>query len=58
MDVEECSRCKGSGEIARRNKSPFSFVAAGPVPEDARGVTAETCDVCRGTCYVECEDKP
>jgi DnaJ-class molecular chaperone len=51
-DVVECSRCKGSGEVAI-SAANGRFVAAGPVPDDARGVAVSTCDECRGTGYVE-----
>ncbi len=53
MDVEECKRCNGSGEIAVRTTGSMSYVCAGPVPEDARGVIGVTCDHCRGIGYVE-----
>ncbi len=41
-----CPRCNGSGEIARRNTGMMSYVCAGPVPEDARGVISAKCDRC------------
>lgn len=56
MDIEECKRCNGSGEIARRTTYPLSYVGPGPVPEDARNVCGVTCDVCLGMGYVETEE--
>lgn len=57
MDVEECGRCGGSGEIAISARTG-RFVAAGPVPEDARGVARATCPCCGGTGYVETNEVP
>jgi len=54
-DIEECHRCKRSGEIAVRTSSG-NFFAPGPVPEDARGVVAITCDECSGMGYIEEKD--
>lgn len=53
MDREpiECRRCNGSGEIAINNVNG-RYVAAGPVPDDARGVAVSTCDACAGMGYV------
>lgn len=56
MDIEECKRCNGSGEIARRTTYPLSYVGPGPVPEDARNVCGVTCDECLGMGYVETEE--
>lgn len=56
-DVQECRQCKGSGEIAVR-ASTGRFFAAGPVPDDAKGVAACTCDECCGMGYVETGDDP
>lgn len=36
MDVEECPKCKGSGEIAIDART-CRYVATGPVPDDAKG---------------------
>jgi DnaJ-class molecular chaperone len=52
-DVEECSRCNGSGEVAL-NAFTLAYKCAGPVPDDARGVVSETCARCRGMGYIEC----
>ena len=54
MDVEECPRCKGSGEIAIDAKT-CRYVAPGPVPDDAKGVVSSTCFTCAGMGYVEME---
>lgn len=51
-DVHECHRCKGSGEIAI-SAANGRFVAAGPVPDDAKGVAVATCDECHGMGAVE-----
>jgi hypothetical protein len=48
MTVEECSKCRGSGEIACRTRDG-SYKCAGPVPDDARGVFSVNCFECRGT---------
>ena len=48
MAFAACGRCNGSGEIAIR-ATTGAFVAAGPVPEDARGIAASHCDKCGGT---------
>ena len=53
-DVEECSLCNGSGEIAL-NAWTLAYKCAGPVPDDARGVVAEICPKCRGIGYIECD---
>ena len=44
----ECERCNGSGIIGLRARTG-TYVAPGPVPEDARGFIEATCDVCRGS---------
>ena len=54
-DVEECPRCKGSGEIAIDART-CRYVAPGPVPDDAKGVVSSTCFTCAGMGYIECED--
>ena len=51
-DVAECHKCKGSGEIAI-SVTTAKFLFAGPVPEDARGIAAATCYVCKGCGYVD-----
>lgn len=51
-DVTECRRCNGSGEIAI-SAITGRFVAAGPVPDDAKGVAIATCDECQGIGYIE-----
>ena len=56
MDVEECPRCKGCGEIAIDAKT-CRYVAPGPVPDEANGVVSSTCFTCAGMGYVECEDR-
>lgn len=43
-----CDRCGGSGEVAVSVYYPMSYVGAGPVPEDARGVVGRVCDECGG----------
>ena len=43
----KCLYCAGSGEIGRRTTS-HSYVAPGPVPDDARGVYGEECPRCSG----------
>jgi hypothetical protein len=45
----ECHRCNGTGEIARSVHYPMAYRGPGPVPDDARGVTAAKCDRCDGT---------
>lgn len=52
MDVE-CARCDGSGEIAVRTGGSMSYVCAGPVPDDARGVTGVSCDRCNGSGVIQ-----
>lgn len=52
MEPVECRRCHGSGEVAI-SATTGRFVAAGPVPDDAKGVAVETCPVCLGIGYVE-----
>jgi DnaJ-class molecular chaperone len=52
-DVCECERCKGSGTVARSTSYPLAYRAAGPVPDDARGVFEATCDKCHGIGYIE-----
>ena len=43
---QDCRRCNGSGEIA---VSIYTLAERpGPVPDDARGVTAQTCPDCHG----------
>ncbi|MDY0242183.1 MAG: hypothetical protein RBR34_08400 [Rhodospirillaceae bacterium] len=42
MEPVECRRCHGSGEVAI-SATTGRFVAAGPVPDDAKGV-AEALD--------------
>ena len=49
----DCRRCRGSGEIAYRNTFPMTETGPGPVPEDARGVTARKCPACNGTGVVD-----
>jgi DnaJ-class molecular chaperone len=44
----ECERCNGSGLIGLRARTG-TYVAPGPIPEDARGVFETICDVCRGS---------
>ena len=55
MDVEECPKCKGSGEIAIDART-CRYVAPGPVPDDAKGVISSTCFTCAGMGYVECQE--
>ena len=45
--VMECLVCKGSGEVALDYRT-LAFRYAGPVEEDARGVTAAVCKQCGG----------
>ena len=40
-----CSYCNGTGEIAV-SVTTLRYVAPGPVPEDARGVAANSCFYC------------
>lgn len=56
MAIEECSKCKGSGEIACRT-SDGSYMCAGPVPDYARGVFSAKCFECRGTGLVDEEEE-
>ncbi len=56
-DVQECKRCRGSGEIAISAKTG-RFIASGPVQDDAKGVAVSTCDKCSGAGYVENNDNP
>lgn len=51
-DVKECRRCNGSGEVAI-SATTGRYKAAGPVPDDAKGVASQTCDECRGMGYIE-----
>ena len=53
-DVEECSKCKGSGEIACFTRNGH-YKCAGPVPDDARGVFSATCFECNGMGYISNE---
>lgn len=46
-DVTICERCNGSGEVALSSAN-LSYRGPGPVPDDAKGVCAVTCDKCRG----------
>lgn len=55
MDVEECPKCKGSGEIAVDART-CRYVAPGPVPDDAKGVVSSTCFTCAGMGYIECQE--
>lgn len=55
-DVEECRRCRGSGEVAI-SATTGRFIAAGPVPDDAKGVAVETCWDCKGTGYLEEDER-
>jgi hypothetical protein len=43
----ECERCNGSGELAYRTRDG-SFKCAGPIPDDARGVSSGKCYECNG----------
>lgn len=43
-----CRHCDGSGLIARSYQFPLAYRGPGPVPEDARHVYEDTCDVCGG----------
>ena len=54
-DVEECRRCQGSGEIGVDIRGRFE--RAGPVPDDAKGFAIATCPTCKGTGYVETDDR-
>lgn len=54
--VSECYKCKGSGQIAI-SVTTATYLFPGPVPEDARGVAAATCYVCKGCGYVEDGDE-
>ena len=42
-----CEKCSGSGVVAISSKN-CRYVAPGPVPEGAKGVTESTCFECRG----------
>ena len=43
-----CEHCNGTGLIGVRNTFPMTYVAPGPVPEEARGVCEVKCDECGG----------
>lgn len=45
----ECTRCRGTGEIARSVHYPMAYRGPGPVPDYATGVCAARCDRCDGT---------
>ena len=51
-DVEICTRCGQSGEIALKT-SNLRYVGPGPVPDDARGICSVTCDRCGGIGMIE-----
>lgn len=51
-EVVVCKRCNQSGEIAVSARTGL-YRCAGPVPDDARGVVAMTCDECHGIGMVE-----
>ncbi len=42
-----CEKCSGSGVVAISSKN-CRYVAPGPVPEGAKGVTESTCFECCG----------
>ena len=51
LDVTECRRCQGSGELGIDVRGRFE--KAGPVPDDAKGFAIATCWNCKGTGYIE-----
>jgi DnaJ-class molecular chaperone len=51
-DVDECTRCKGTGVIGLRIRTG-TYAGAGPVPDDSRKFIDATCDECRGVGYIE-----
>lgn len=55
MDME-CAHCEGSGTVGVHCSS-LSYVAPGPVPDDARGIAEAKCDKCQGSgvIAVDCE---
>ena len=48
----ECERCAGSGEVGI-NAQTGTYLAPGPVPDDARGVASVTCCRCNGSGVIE-----
>ena len=51
LDVTECRRCQGSGEIGVHITGRFE--RAGPVPDDTKSFAIATCPTCHGMGYVE-----
>lgn len=56
MTEDKCEKCNGSGEVAVNSRTCL-YVAPGPVPEDAKGVTRSTCFYCLGTGFTPKEPR-
>jgi len=46
-EMVKCVACNGSGTLVYRADT-LRFVGSGPLPDDARGLTENTCTYCKG----------